>query len=175
MDVILIDVADILFSFFCHQRTDLLFTVLGITLPICSRCAGIYLGILLTFTGLSSCGLVRVRWSLGAALLTVMALEWTAGNLGLINSSAASRLLTGVLGGAGAAIILVHYGRRLTWTVIAILCVQVLIVMSTATIPTTIMFMIIWSFGLFWINAGALVKEFILPNQTGEQYNEVQS
>ena len=165
MDALLIDIADNLFSFFCHQSTGLLFTVLGTTLPVCSRCAGIYLGLLLTFASISSMGLVRIRWSIGAAPVTVMVLEWVVGNIGLITNTAASRLVIGVLGGAGVAIILVHYGRRLTLIVTAILAVQVLIVMMAATIPTTIMFLIIWSFGLCWLNAALTVKSFIFPNQ----------
>lgn len=166
--MILIDIAEFLFSFFCHQRAESLFTVLGQSLPICTRCAGIYLGALLTFTTLSSTGFFRVRWSAGMALLTVMFLEWITGNLGLTTSTVASRLLTGTLGGAGAAIILMHYGRRLSWSGTFILSVLVLGIMATTSLPTTILFLIICSFGLFWFNAAITVKSFILQNQSRE-------
>ncbi len=56
----------------CHRITDRSFTIAGRQLPLCARCTGMYLGVVLTFVVLSLAG--RRRWALMPPLRVILAL-----------------------------------------------------------------------------------------------------
>ena len=57
----LLDGSDYVGYSICHRLTDRSFTIAGRQLPLCARCTGIYLGVILTFIILTLAG--RKRWS----------------------------------------------------------------------------------------------------------------
>lgn len=86
----------------CHQRPDRSFFVGRWQLPLCARCTGVLIGHL---TGCPTA--LRRRLSLWTALCCCEAtlLDWTAQRLGIRESTNLRRLITGILGGFGQAIV----------------------------------------------------------------------
>jgi uncharacterized membrane protein len=56
----------------CHRITDRSFTIAGRQLPLCARCTGMYLGVVLTFVVLGLAG--RRRWSMMPPLRVILVL-----------------------------------------------------------------------------------------------------
>jgi len=90
----------------CHQRIDRTFTIESLNMPVCSRCTGIYLGILLSFLALVLIerkikgefpSLKMVLVSVGVFLL--MGADVVLSALGLIQSNNVIRMITGFMTG----------------------------------------------------------------------------
>ena len=99
-------------SFICHQRPERSFRLSGVQMPVCARCAGLYLAAPLGIAGL----LVmrqryrrtiasREKWQriiIGASMLSLLTLawEWMTGEM---TSGVVRAIAGGVLGAAVAA------------------------------------------------------------------------
>lgn len=99
------------FSFVCHQLPERSPALFGHLLPVCDRCAGIYLGLLggaLAFPLLwRADGWLydRMPWTLLASLVP-LGVDWWLGYTGLWANTPASRLLTGAVFGLMAGYLL---------------------------------------------------------------------
>jgi uncharacterized membrane protein len=109
----------------CHQRPERSFVMDGAQLPVCARCAGIYLGaaVVAVVSGFSRTSMVRLkpdttvdttvlRWVLALALVPAavsLIYEWTTGDV----PSNWTRAATGVvLGGGVTAVVLAAVRNR---------------------------------------------------------------
>lgn len=93
------------FSLVCHQIPERSFNVMGDPLAVCHRCIGIYAGLFLAsllFTVIRRWDRLIMRRVGIVILLSLvpMGVDWMAGLSGLWESSAATRVLTGVAFGA---------------------------------------------------------------------------
>jgi uncharacterized membrane protein len=101
-------------SLICHQRPERSFWLVGVQLPVCARCLGIYAGVVAGAVAAPVVGLVR-RPRMPIVLATIPALaslvvEWS----GLGTLSNGIRAVTGLVGGGViAAVVLatLHYER----------------------------------------------------------------
>jgi uncharacterized membrane protein len=84
------------FRAFCHQQPERSFLLGGFPLAVCARCAGIYVGLLLSAAA-------RLRLGLGAlaAAAACAGFSWTLEVLELAESPGSVRLLTGLVLGGG--------------------------------------------------------------------------
>lgn len=87
-------------SSFCHQIPERSFTHAGVPLGLCHRCtgivAGLLVGLLAPWTGLR-------RWhplAILAVALAPLAVDWSLDFAGLLANTVASRVGTGIWGGA---------------------------------------------------------------------------
>ena len=67
-----LDGADYVGYAVCHRITDRSFAIAGRQLPLCARCTGMYLGVILTFAVLGLAG--RRRWSMLPPLRVILVL-----------------------------------------------------------------------------------------------------
>ncbi len=90
---------------FCHQIPTRSFWIFGSNIGVCSRDTGLYTSFLLTWLLL----VIRYRrcffWKLGILLIVPILLDGITQNLGLRMSTNYLRFSTGILGGAGVAIL----------------------------------------------------------------------
>jgi uncharacterized membrane protein len=97
-----------LYGFQCHQRTSRSLVWLGVSLPVCARCTGIYFG--LGFAVLVRRPQVRLdplkAWLLLGALF--LALDVATESVGLRPASALFRFATGAFLSYGIALLLVR-------------------------------------------------------------------
>ncbi len=99
--------ARLIFRSFCHQIPERSLRLLGVLLPVCARCSGIFLGFLAGWSFLP--GLpkrMRDRSASDTFLLLglgPMAIDGSLNYLGLVNSPNPLRLFTGLLFGATTA------------------------------------------------------------------------
>lgn len=77
----LLDGADYVGYAVCHRITDRSFSIAGRQLPLCARCTGMYLGVVLTFIVLGLAG--RHRWALMPPLRVILALIFFIGLMGI--------------------------------------------------------------------------------------------
>ncbi|MEM1125418.1 MAG: DUF2085 domain-containing protein [Bacteroidota bacterium] len=101
------------FAWVCHQLPDRSPAIDGVTLAVCHRCWGIYLGLL---AGLLAGGFYRLRTPdpktgpdtrlLLVASLAPAGVDWGLGLLGVWVNTPTSRLVTGALFGVAAGYIL---------------------------------------------------------------------
>ena len=79
----------------CHRREDRSFKILNHTFPICSRCFGLYVGLVLS--------IILINWSflfpslLGVAFMLPLLIDGTTQALGNRESNNTLRFITGVL------------------------------------------------------------------------------
>lgn len=108
-------------AFVCHQRPERSFHLAGVPLPVCARCAALYVSALAgaVAAGVFATGSVaerRARWLLGLAAVptvTTLAVEL----LGLAHPSNAARAISALPLGAAAAwvvIAMTRYGSVFT-------------------------------------------------------------
>jgi uncharacterized membrane protein len=90
----------------CHQEVERTFSIDSLNMPVCSRCTGIYLGILLSLLALNIIerkikgefpSLKMVLISVGVFL--IMGLDVVLSTIGLIESSNIIRMITGFMTG----------------------------------------------------------------------------
>jgi uncharacterized membrane protein len=90
----------------CHQKVERSFSIDSLNMPVCSRCTGIYLGILLSLLALILIerkikgefpSLKIVLISVGVFL--IMGLDVVLSTIGLIQSSNIIRMITGFMSG----------------------------------------------------------------------------
>jgi len=95
----------------CHQLPERSFIFGGIQSPVCARCAGIYVGIILTLLFLflfyrkaQRAGVPALPFFIGAAIgVIVMGVDGVGSYLGLHRTNNFVRVLTGIMFGAGLA------------------------------------------------------------------------
>lgn len=99
------------FGYLCHQNPARSFDFQEHAFAVCSRCFGIYFGL---FTGFTAYPFLRSvedteplpRFWLFLAMVP-MAIDWLLGALGVWENTHLSRVLTGVILGAGCAIFII--------------------------------------------------------------------
>lgn len=90
---------------FCHQIPTRSFWIFGSNIGVCSRDIGLYTSFLLTWFLLVIRYRRRFFWKLGILLIVPILLDGITQNLGLRMSTNYLRFFTGILGGAGVAIL----------------------------------------------------------------------
>jgi uncharacterized membrane protein len=110
------------FSYICHQKPERSFYVLGYQIAVCSRCFGVYFGLV---AGIATYPLWRKveeveplpRFWLFLSLIPI-GIDWALGVFGLWENTFASRFLTGLILGFACAVFvmpaLVEIVRNLT-------------------------------------------------------------
>lgn len=99
------------FSFICHQLPDRSFHLLEHQFAVCSRCFGVYFGLL---AGLAAYPLIRgiddieplPRIWLFASMVPI-AIDWSLGVFGIWENNHASRFVTGLILGFACAVYIV--------------------------------------------------------------------
>ena len=99
------------FSYICHQKPERSFFVLGYQFAVCSRCFGVYFGLL---AGIATYPLWRdvdnieplPRIWLLLSLIPI-GIDWTLGVLGIWENTFASRFITGSILGFACAVFVV--------------------------------------------------------------------
>ncbi len=99
------------YSFICHQIPERSFHILGHQFAVCSRCFGVYFGLL---TGLIVYPLIRrvenieplPRFWLFASMLPI-GIDWSLGVFGIWENNHASRFITGLILGFACAVYIV--------------------------------------------------------------------
>lgn len=104
-----------LYTLFCHRLPERTFKIKGYYFPVCARCTGIYISMLI-FLILSRNIQLNTIFSalIGITLIVPMGIDGTTQLLGLRISNNKLRLITGLLGGVGLVILsrfLVHFLR----------------------------------------------------------------
>jgi uncharacterized membrane protein len=92
----------------CHQMPERSFSFGGVQLPVCARCSGIYIGIIITlimlftlYRGAQRSGLPGIAFYFGAALATVsIGIDGIGSYMGLYHTNNFMRVLTGIMFGA---------------------------------------------------------------------------
>lgn len=93
------DALDMIFFTMCHRRSPRTLVLDGVAMPLCSRCAGIFLGIAVAAAiGRPLMGLRAWRWVFAAACALMVA-DVVTQDLGLHPVWHPTRILTGVLVG----------------------------------------------------------------------------
>lgn len=92
----------------CHQRPERSFFFHGWQFPVCARCTGVLLGQLLGFPAAVG---KNISCSAAAICCESTLLDWLLQYAGVKKSTNARRLITGVLGGFGLAVIYVNAVR----------------------------------------------------------------
>lgn len=170
---IFLNISDYLFSFFCHQQTDLLIHINGEILPMCYRCGGIYTGIALSLPFLPLVGKLPNRWYLGLALILTLLVEWTLANIGITNSSQLSRSITGFTGGLGLCFMLSHYFHTFNYPYYTTILITI-IVLPALSLATTIELTITLTFLHFWSRTlQRIIYGFLSKYQKGEHYGKL--
>lgn len=90
---------------FCHQIPTRSFWIFGSNIGVCSRDLGLYISFLLTWLLLVIRYRQRFFWKWGILLIIPILLDGITQNLGLRMSTNYLRFSTGILGGAGVAIL----------------------------------------------------------------------
>jgi uncharacterized membrane protein len=99
------------FSFICHQRPERSFHVEGEQFAVCSRCFGVYLGLLLGFViyplwrNISEIEPLPRFW-LFLSLIPIT-IDWSLTIFGIWENTQLSRLITGLILGVACAIFIV--------------------------------------------------------------------
>ena len=86
----------------CHQMPERSFTVKGYQFPLCARCTGVLIG---HAGGLLACTKLKVPVIAAFTDCFVMFADWLVQALGIKESTNNRRLVTGIIGGFGAAVI----------------------------------------------------------------------
>lgn len=89
----------------CHRRADRSFFYKGKQFPVCARCTGIWIGYAI---GAVLVTLLVPMWWIGALLFIPMTIDVLTQLVQWRTSSNALRVSTGILGGVGEIIILIH-------------------------------------------------------------------
>lgn len=86
----------------CHQRADRSFFIEQWQFPVCARCTGVMIGHIIGFPlGMKS----RVSPWAAACLCEVMLADWVLQAVGIRESTNGRRLVTGIVGGIGTAVL----------------------------------------------------------------------
>lgn len=100
-----------LFSFLCHQQADRSFHLLGEQLTVCSRCFGVYLGLVVGFATYPLFRnideiqpLPRIWLFLSVIPITI---DWSLTFFGIWENNHASRFITGLILGIACAVFIV--------------------------------------------------------------------
>ena len=99
------------YSYICHQKPERSFYILGYQFAVCSRCFGVYFGLL---TGIATYPLWRKiddveplpRIWLFLSLIPI-GIDWTLGVLGIWENTYASRFITGLILGFACSVFVV--------------------------------------------------------------------
>lgn len=172
MDSLLHSFTEYLFSIFCHQNPHLLLHISGEPLPICTRCGCIYLGVFITCAIASLFRRLSIPWSVGIVLVSILFAEWLTANIGIQPSSGISRILSGIAGGAGGVIILLHYGKIMGGRIITAAGLVLLGAALAISIHTTVLLLILCSFFLFWANAAQVLFQIVSSIKNKGRYHE---
>ena len=91
----------------CHQRPERSFFVKGVQMPVCARCEGELLG---AIAAVIAVWFIRPPYWLMAAFMIPMAADGLIQAFTEYESTNWRRLMTGILFGFGAAMILIMFG-----------------------------------------------------------------
>lgn len=146
------------FGCICHQEPSRLMLVDGTEVPVCPRCIGLQTGFLVSFVlvSLSIRGRMKYEGKFCRFLLmfaiALTGIHWGLGQMGMIEPGIDTRLLTGLITGAGLGILFQSYRRgrfipRSTPTVvvtsarvISVICLSALLVFVVRDISSWIAF-----------------------------------
>jgi len=104
-------------SYFCHRRPERSFSYKGYYFPVCARCTGIYLSMMVFFILVWNISFNSMLSAImGIILLIPMGIDGTTQFLNLRTSNNKLRLITGLIGGIGL-IILAKYSNNLIFHV----------------------------------------------------------
>ena len=135
---------------FCHQLPDRSPQFGGTLFPLCFRCAGLHLSVLVTFTWLALSGgfrrrLPELRYALGISMLTVpLMVDGVANATGLWSSDGWVRALTGVGVGLVLPLLLVPLAQRPEVAPAAFM-------ISTVPTPLSLLTPVITCLALLWL------------------------
>lgn len=91
-----------LYKMSCHGLPGRCYQFRGSSMPVCARCVGISLGLLIGALG-GLIGRALCGWRIASVLVGLMLAEWTAGVLGIVPRTwHIVRTITGTLAAAGA-------------------------------------------------------------------------
>lgn len=99
------------FSFLCHQIPERSFHIVGEPFAVCSRCFGVYFGLLSGFAiyplwrNIDDIGPLPKFWLF--ASLIPMTVDWSLNFLGILENTQMSRFLTGLVVGIACATFIV--------------------------------------------------------------------
>lgn len=90
----------------CHQRADRSFFVKGQQMPVCARCEGEIIGMIIAVIAIF---FLRPGFVVPAVLMIPMIVDGLIQNLGHIESNNIRRLITGILFGYGLATVGIEF------------------------------------------------------------------
>jgi uncharacterized membrane protein len=97
---------DSFLKYFCHRKPERTFKVKGYYFPVCARCTGIYISMLVSLILLWNIQFNSISSALIAIILIIpMGIDGTTQLLGMRLSNNKLRLITGLLGGVGLVIL----------------------------------------------------------------------
>ncbi len=144
----------------------------GEPLPVCMRCGCMYVGVFITSALSPLLRRLSVSWFVGIVLISILFVEWFTANLGLRASSEVSRALSGLAGGAGGVIVLLHYGKIIGGRIITAAGFILAGVTLAISIHTVAILLILCSFLLFWANAARVLFQIVSPIKNKGRYHE---
>lgn len=109
------------FGFFCHQDASVLFEINEKTLMLCPRCCGLHIGFLffliwfLTIKKVGNISGIALKLFAFSGII-IMLSEWLLANYGITHSTFSSRLVTGLLAGISASILVTGYRTKFVQT-----------------------------------------------------------
>ncbi len=89
------------YNVICHRVPTRCLAVMGMSMAVCARCFGLWLGI---GTATWLCAWRRLRIPTAMALICITALSWLAPIIGTGVDTALARTLSGLLGGIGVTV-----------------------------------------------------------------------
>lgn len=111
------------FSLICHQNHSILLRIKGEIIPLCPRCMGLHLGFIITFCILTvfTKKLIRINSTTSFIILLTglftIGIEWSLAQFSIIQSTAFSRMFTGLFAGSVFGILTMIYKRKYTRSV----------------------------------------------------------
>ncbi len=96
-----------IFKYFCHQKPERSFQIKGNCFPVCSRCTGFYISIIMYII---IAMLIPINYTIKTTIIAILllipcAIDGLTQLIGLRESNNILRFITGLMGGIGLMII----------------------------------------------------------------------